>query len=116
MFYKSVVLNIFSSIAPFRLIISRLNGEVLLNKIVAKKYFNTCICCNDAKIAVKIEANTQSQTSYLSLNNCKCQCHNLNFTFVNLNFNQRFTLFDANYNFPIPYANLVLIEKPQLSS
>ena len=108
MINKTIILNIFSTNAPFKITISNPNGIVIFSRTINQNNKKLCICSKFSKITIKATYNTQSQTQYLYLNKCKWQYFNINFIFNEIDATQNFILLDKNYGLPIKTASLTL--------
>ena len=111
--FKKVNIFVYSSKKPFNLAIAHDDGFILKNYNLKqnKSLISICVdyCINSIKLIAKSQNQTQIKRIYLS----PCPCQNIvagyNF-YAPQNTPQFFTLYDQNYNFPIPNATLNFLQ------
>lgn len=115
MFYKKILLNIFSSKQPCKVTVFSCDDEVI--EEFAIQSYHTKICIRTKGRSIKLFAKYKSQTIYqtVSLYFNLCQSLVVNFAFDTILPHRQpsfITLSDRTYGFPIANAILNFKQKP----
>lgn len=112
--FKIVNIFVYSSKKPFTLAIALDNGFILERQNIRRDKALISIavdcCVNSIKLIAKFQNQTQIKRIFLS----PCECQNIlaGYSFYTpQNTPQLFTLYDRNYNFPIPTATLNFLQR-----
>lgn len=106
---KIINLIVSSSTTPYELTISTCDGNFIARRTINSTSVRFCLYTNACCIKFTAKYRNQTIVKSMLLQNCKCQTRGVNFNFVPIMPTQQpqtFILLDANYSFPIAYAEL----------